>query len=174
MRLADAGIGPRGGDLRVQRSGVRAEGLEVERGRGVDPIEERACIGDRERRLPGRVRVAREESERLAGLELELAEGAEREVRVLREVGLADRPERVDVRGDAAVERVHDRVGDLGSHALVPGDERVRQPQQRGSYDVVGRERAEPDEMAEDGRAVERSQLGRVHGWRPAASRRRS
>ncbi len=166
-RLADAWVGPRGGDLRVQRSGVRAEGLEVERGRGVDPFEECACVCDRKRRLPGRVRVAREEPERLAGLELELAEGADREVRVLRKVGLADRPERVDVRGDAAVERSDDRVGDLGPHALMPGDERVRQPQQRGSYHVVGRERAEPDEMAEDGGAVERSQLGRIHAGVP-------
>ena len=166
-RLADAGIGPRGGDCGVQRSGVCPEGFVVERGRGVDPFDERARVCDRKRCLPGRVRVAREEPECLAGFELELAEGADREVRVLRQVRLADRPERVHVRRDAAVEHSHDRVGDLGPHALVPGDEPVRKPQQRGSYDVVGCERAEPDEMAEDGRAVERSQLGRVHGCVP-------
>ena len=96
--LRDAGIRPRGGDLGVQRSRVRTEGLEVERRRDVDPIEERAGVGDRECGLAGRVRVAGEEPERLAGLELELAESAVGEIRVLREVGLADRPERVDVR----------------------------------------------------------------------------
>ena len=47
----DARVRPRDRDLGVERADVGAERLEVERGGDVEPVEERARVGDRERGL---------------------------------------------------------------------------------------------------------------------------
>ena len=77
----------------MEGADVSAERLEVEcRGR-IRPLEPRAGVGEREGSLSRRERVAVQQRERLAGLELEVAERPVREVGVLCEVRLADRPE---------------------------------------------------------------------------------
>ena len=77
----------------MERADVPAERLEVECRSRVRPLEPRASVGDREGSLSRRERVAVQQCERLAGLELEVAERPVREIGVLCEVRLADRPE---------------------------------------------------------------------------------
>ena len=72
---------------------VSAERLEVQRRSRIRPLEPRASVGDRQGSLSRRERVAVQQCERLAGLELEIAERPVSEVGVLCEVRLADRPE---------------------------------------------------------------------------------
>ena len=117
--------------------------LEVERRSEIAPVEERARVGDRERRLTGRERVADEECYGLSGLELELSQGAIGEVGVLCEIRLTDGSERAHERRLAGVERVGDCLRDLRADALVSGREPVGEAKQRRSDSVIGCRRTE-------------------------------
>ena len=156
QRLADARRAASGCDGRVESSHIAAERLEVERGRCVEPLDRRAEVVDGERGVPGRERVPVQQREGLAGLELEIAECAAREVGVLGEVGLADGPERAHARCVAVVQGADVRQRDLGTGSLIAGGQRVRLAEERRAHDLGARRRAEPDEVAEDRRPVER------------------
>ena len=77
----------------MERADVTAERLEVECSSRVRPFEPRASVGDREGSLSRRERVSVQQCERLARLELEVAKRSVREIGVLCEIRLADRPE---------------------------------------------------------------------------------
>ena len=74
----------------------------------------------------------------LSGVESEVSERSVGEVGVLCEIGFPDGPERSHLRLRAVVQRRDDALRELGTHALVAGDEPVREPQQRCAHDVTG------------------------------------
>ena len=138
----------------------------------VDPVDEPARVVDRERSLSGGERVAVQERDRLARLELEVAEHAVREIGVLCEVRLPDRAERAHAGQVVVVQGLDVALGDLRSRALVAGGESVRMTEERCAHDLVGSRRAESDEVTGDRGAVERrARLSRPRRRRDASRR---
>ncbi len=168
QRLANSRVRTGLTDDRMERSDVAAEAFEVQRGRCVERLQQRARVRDCESCLPRRERIRHEEGTCFTGRELEVAEDAVRKIRVLSEIGLSERPERSNFRDAVLVQGVHDELRELGPRSLVAGHEAVGQPQERGPHHVLGGSLAEPDAVAGDCRAIERGELGAFDPCVPA------
>ncbi len=140
---------------------VGPEGLEVERSRDVERVEQADSVGERERRERGRERVVIEKRDALLRCERESIEDAVCEVGVGGEVRHADRAERPHARRRAVVETGDEMLEQLEAHARASARKRVRHHEELRAHDVVGRRVALADAVLEDEAVVELAELGR-------------
>ena len=162
-RRLQARIRPCLADRGVHRVPVRAERLEIERAGEVEDVEKHDRIGERERAVRRREGALVEQRDRLAGDGLEPVEDPVREVGHLRQVALADRPERPDLRQPVVVEGLDEMRRELRARRRRGPGERVCEPKRRRPHDLVRNRRSLRDPVLAHEQAVMTRRLDVEH-----------
>ena len=147
---ANAGVGPRHRDHAIERGRIAAQALERQRAAGVERLDQPSTVAHRERRPARRERVAADQGQAFAGLQLEVAEQRERQIRHRREVCLTNRSQPAHPRRLAVVERLDQRLREDRPHARRAAGEGVREPKHRCAHDVGRRDFALRHEVVPD------------------------
>ena len=140
-RRLRARVRPRLTDRRMDRVPVGAERFEVERSRVIEDVEEHERIRERERAVRRRERALVEQRDCLTRRELEPVQDPVRQVGHLRQVALADRSQRSELRQPAVVQGRDEMRCKLGSRDRRGPREGVREPECSRSDDLGGHRR---------------------------------